>query len=429
MVRVSRPMTEWRVVIWFGLVSLTADMVYEGARSMYGPLLASLGATALVVGLVTGLGEAMALVLRLVFGPLADRSGRYWALTITGYGLTAVCVPLLAITPFIGAAGLAVAAALILLERSGKAVRSPSKSTLLAQAARGVGRGKGFGVQKAMDQVGAFAGPLLVAAVVAATGVIWPGMLVLAVPGVGAMIILLVLRARTRDGAVFEGLPEARPVSDHESQHSGIRHRGPARTWLADALGRELPAEFFRFAVAASLTTGGLVTFGIIGYHLVADRVVPAAGVPLIYAVAMAVGAVSALGVGWVYDHVGARVLLVVPVLVAAVPSLTLSESTSVVVMGVVVWGLAAGVQDSAVKALVAELVNAPRRATAYGVFAGIQGAFAVVGGVVIGWLYDVSRPALVATVAASQLLALALLWHTVRRTDHESRPRLRPEG
>ena len=417
MVRVSRPMTEWRIVIWFGLVSLTADMVYEGARSMYGPLLASLGATALVVGLVTGLGEAMALVLRLVFGPLADRSGRYWALTITGYGLTAVCVPLLAVTPFIGAAGLAVAAALILLERSGKAVRSPSKSTLLAQAARGVGRGKGFGVQKAMDQVGAFAGPILVAAVVAATGVIWPGMLVLAVPGVGAMIILLVLRARTRDAAVFEGLPEARPVADHGSQPRGIRHRGPAGTWLADALGRELPAEFFRFAVAASLTTGGLVTFGIIGYHLVADRVVPAAGVPLIYAVAMAVGAVSALVVGWVYDHVGARVLLVVPVLVAAVPSLTLSESTSVVVIGVVVWGLAAGVQDSAVKALVAELVTAPRRATAYGVFAGIQGAFAVVGGVVIGWLYDVSRPALVATVAASQLLALALLWHTVRRT------------
>src|SRR6187402_1864045 len=106
MVGVSRPMTEWRVVIWFGLVSLTADMVYEGARSMYGPLLASLGATALVVGLVTGLGEAMALVLRLVFGPLADRSGRYWALTITGYALTAVCVPVLAVTPFLGAAGL-----------------------------------------------------------------------------------------------------------------------------------------------------------------------------------------------------------------------------------------------------------------------------------------------------------------------------------
>lgn len=428
MVGVSRPMTEWRVVIWFGLVSLTADMVYEGARSMYGPLLASLGATALVVGLVTGLGEAMALVLRLVFGPLADRSGRYWALTITGYALTAVCVPVLAVTPFLGAAGLAVAVALILLERSGKAVRSPSKSTLLAQAARAVGRGKGFGVQKAMDQVGAFTGPLLVAAVVAATGVIWPGMLVLAVPGIAAMVILLVLRARTREGAVFDGLPGARTAAADGSQPSGIRHRGPAGGWLADALGRELPTQFFRFAVAASLTTGGLVTFGIIGYHLATDRVVPVAGVPLMYALAMAVGAVSALVVGWVYDRSGAHVLLVVPILVAAVPPLTLSDSTSIVVAGVVVWGLAAGVQDSAVKALVAELVPAPRRATAYGVFAGIQGAFAVVGGVVIGWLYDVSLPALVATVGATQLLALALLWHTVRPPHDETLRHLRPE-
>ena len=126
---------------------------------MYGPLLASLGATALVVGLVTGLGEAMALLLRLVFGPLADRTGRYWALTITGYGLTAVCVPLLAVTPFLGAAGLAVAVALILLERSGKAVRSPSKSALLAQAARAVGRGRGLGSRRRWTRSGRSPGP------------------------------------------------------------------------------------------------------------------------------------------------------------------------------------------------------------------------------------------------------------------------------
>ncbi|MFZ2516608.1 MAG: MFS transporter, partial [Candidatus Lutibacillus vidarii] len=142
----------WRVVIMFGLVSLAADMVYEGARSLYGPLLAALGASSVVVGAVTGAGEAMALVLRLVFGPMADRTGRYWGLTIAGYALTIVCVPLLAVTPFVGGAGLALAAALILLERSGKAVRSPSKSALLAHVARSVGRGRGFGIHKAMDQ-------------------------------------------------------------------------------------------------------------------------------------------------------------------------------------------------------------------------------------------------------------------------------------
>ena len=90
------------MVWWFGFVSLAADMVYEGARSMYGPVLAALGASAVLVGAVTGAGEAMALVLRLVFGPVADRTGRYWTLTIVGYGLTAVCVPLLFLAPRLG---------------------------------------------------------------------------------------------------------------------------------------------------------------------------------------------------------------------------------------------------------------------------------------------------------------------------------------
>ena len=186
-------------------------MVYEGARSVYGPLLASLGATATVVGLVTGAGEAMALVLRLVFGPLADRTGRYWTLTVVGYGLTAVCVPLLAVTPFIGGAGLAVAAVLILLERSGKAVRSPSKSALLAHVATAVGRGRGFGVHKALDQVGALAGPLLVAAVIAAAaGAIWPALAVLAVPGAAAMVLLAVLRSRVPDPSVYDETTDSR---------------------------------------------------------------------------------------------------------------------------------------------------------------------------------------------------------------------------
>ena len=158
----------WRAVVGFGVVSLAADMVYEGARSITGPLLASLGATAVLVGLITGAGEAMALVLRVVFGPLADRSGRYWTLTFAGYTLTAVCVPALAITPFLAGAGLAVACLLILAERAGKAVRSPAKTALLAHAAGAVGLGRGFAVHKALDQAGAVAGPLLVAAVAAA---------------------------------------------------------------------------------------------------------------------------------------------------------------------------------------------------------------------------------------------------------------------
>lgn len=393
----------WQVVWWFGFVSLAADMVYEGARSMYGPLLAALGASGLVVGLVTGAGEAVALVLRLVFGPVADRTGRYWSLTIVGYGLTAVCVPLLWFAPRIGAAGLAFAIVMILLERLGKAVRSPSKSALLAHVAGAVGRGRGFGVHKALDQVGAFAGPLVVSAVVAGAS-IWAGMAVLAIPGAIAMALLVVLCLRVPDPSVYDPSTPA-PAAP-----------GQRRGWWSDVVGADLPPVFFRYAFACALTTGALVTFGIIGYHLTVDGLVPVAAVPLVYAGAMAVEAVAALVVGSLYDRTGAKVLFVVPVLVALVPALALGGSFALVLVGVAVWGFAHGVQDSTIKAAVADLVPAQRRATAYGVFAGIQGALAIAGGAGAGWLYDRSLPALVVAVVISQLVALALLASTLKR-------------
>ena len=95
------------------MVSLAADMVYEGARSITGPLLASLGASAILIGLISGAGEAMALVLRLLFGSWADRSGRYWRLTFAGYAVTAVCVPALAMAPYVAGAGLGLACCLM----------------------------------------------------------------------------------------------------------------------------------------------------------------------------------------------------------------------------------------------------------------------------------------------------------------------------
>ncbi|BCJ75385.1 major facilitator superfamily protein [Catellatospora sp. IY07-71] len=387
-----RTLSPWRTVVAFGLVSLCADLVYEGARSITGPLLGALGASALVVGVVTGAGEAMSLLLRLAFGPMADRTGRYWTLTLAGYALTVVCVPLLAVTPALGAAGLAVACALILIERAGKAVRSPAKSTLLARAAATVGRGRGFGVHKALDQVGAFAGPLVVAAMIAATGVIWPALAVLAVPGAAAILLLLWLRVRLPDPA-----PADHPVP---APMPGVRG------WL----GGGLPRPFYRFAAAAAAATGGLVTFGLISYHASQTGQVPLAAVPLLYSAAMAAGAVAALASGHLYDRWGARVLYALPVLGAAAPALALSAGTAAIVAGSVLWGAAVGVQDSTVKALVADLVPAPRRATAYGLFAAVQGAAALAGGVLAGLLYERSLTLLIVVLGLLQLLAMVLL-------------------
>jgi MFS family permease len=410
----------WRVVVGFGVVSLAADMVYEGARSVYGPLLGSLGASALVVGAITGAGEAAALILRVVSGPLADRTRRYWTLTIAGYALTAVCVPLLALAPLLGGAGLAVAAALILAERIGKAVRSPAKSALLADAAAHVGMGRGLGVHKALDQIGAFAGPLLVAALVAAgAGALWPALSALAVPGAVA-IVLLVLTRRRMPQPANHPTPAAA-----DSVPVGTNHR-PQPT-IGDrlrAMRGHLPTPFLRFAIGTALCTAGLVTFGLIGFHLVERSLIPTAGVPLLYAAAMAAGALAALATGEVYDRLGPRVLLTLPFLVAAVPTLAFGTTLATVVLGVLLWGAAVGVQDSTVKALVADLVPRGQRATAYGIFASVQGTGALIGGIAAGAIYEQSLPALVTVVAIVQLAALLLLTPVVRRpTPHPPPP------
>ena len=408
----------WRAVVGFGVVSLAADMVYEGARSVTGPLLASLGASALLVGLVTGAGEALALVLRAAFGSLADRTGRYWALTLGGYALTAVCVPALALTPFVGAAGLVLACALVLAERTGKAVRSPSKSTLLAYAATTVGLGRGFAVHKALDQVGAFAGPLLVAAVAALTGALWPAMAILAVPGAVSIALLLLLRSRVGDPSVPDDPSVPEPLASATDPNPAAVSRRGGHAWAG------LPRRFWLFAASAGAATAGLVTFGVISYHLVREHVVPPAVVPVVYAAAMAAEAVAALATGWLYDRWNARVLLALPLLVAAVPALAFSDGLLVAGAGILLWGAAVGVQDSTVKALVADLVPAARRATAYGWFAAVQGGAAVAGGAMAGALYARSVPALVTAVAATQLVALTLLVATLRvRTPSPARP------
>jgi MFS family permease len=395
----------WRTVVGFGVVSLAADMVYEGARSVTGPLLASLGASAVLVGLVSGAGEATALLMRVVFGSWADRSGRYWALTFAGYALTAVCVPALAITPFLAGAGLAFACVLILGERLGKAVRSPAKTALLAHAAAAVGLGRGFGVHQALDQIGAVAGPLLVAAVAAAAGTIWPAMAVLIIPGAVAMLMLVRIWRSMGNPIVRGEDSDPTMTTGPERQES-----------LLSRLHGRLPGVFWLFAAASAAISAGLVTFAVISYHLTQDHVVSLAAVPLIYAAAMGAAALAALGSGWLFDRTKGGALLGLPLLVSAVPVLAFGTSPQFAIAGALLWGAAGGVLDSTVKALVADLVPASRRATAYGVFAAVQGAAAIVGGVMAGALYERSLPILIAAVLVTQIIALVLLIATLRR-------------
>ncbi|MEV7502313.1 MFS transporter [Streptomyces sp. NPDC093018] len=389
-------MSPWRFVMAFGVVSLLMDYVYEGARSITGPLLAHLGASAAVVGVVTGAGEAAALGLRLLSGPLADRSRRFWAWTVAGYALTAVTVPVLGL-----AGALWAACALVVAERVGKAVRSPAKDTLLSHATATTGRGRGFAVHEAMDQVGALLGPLTVAGILALTGDDYaPALGVLALPGAAALALLVRLRARVPDPVAYETSD-----SDEEPAPDGIT----AATYPNPGL----PRAFWVYAAFTAMTLVGFATFGVLSYHLVVRDLVPTAAVPVLYAAAMAADALAALATGRLYDRHGARVLAVLPLLSAAVALLAFTDTVWIVVLGALVWGAAVGVQESTLRATVADLVPPGRRATAYGFFAGIMGAAALAGGALTGALYEVSIPVLITTVAVVQVTALALLWAT----------------
>ncbi len=178
-----------------------------------------------------------------------------------------------------------------------------------------MGRGRGFGVHKSLDLIGAVSGPLLVAAVLAGTGVLWPSMLVLIVPGILTMALLFWMRRRVPDPSIYD---PTRGATD------STRTASEPATWWGQALGRGLPGEFFIYAAAVGLTTGGLVSYGIISFHFTREGLVALPVVPVIFALGMAAAAIAALANGWLYDRVGPRVLLVLPLLVALVPPLTL---------------------------------------------------------------------------------------------------------
>src|SRR6266700_4346192 len=160
--RVFRVSPALKFVLMVGVMSFFADFTYEGSRSIIGPYLARLGAGALAIAVITGFGELAGYGLRLVSGRSADRTQRYWPITIGGYVLQMSVVPLLAL-----AGSWQVAALLIILERVGKATRNPPRDAMLSHAAKEMGYGWGLGVHEALDQFGAMFGPLLVELVLA----------------------------------------------------------------------------------------------------------------------------------------------------------------------------------------------------------------------------------------------------------------------
>jgi len=371
-----------RFVIGIGVVSLFADLTYEGGRSIVGPYLGVLGATPFLVGAIAGIGEFLGYALRLLSGNYVDRRGHHWTVVYLGYAVNLLAVPAIAL-----AGTLAPAAGLVFAERLGKGLRTPARDTLLASASHHIGRGRAFGLHELLDQIGALVGPLAVAGAVALSGYRL-GFGILLVPAVLAMLFLV--RAR--------GL-----------EPTGERHAAPLTT-------RGFSQTYWRYLAFAALAVMGFAHFALVAFRFGADRVVAPAVIPLLFALAMGVDAGAAYLVGRLYDRYGLRILAALPVLtLPTAPLLFLAHGTLLLALGAAVWGAALGLQESLMRAAVADLTPAERRGTAYGLFDTAFGSAWLLGSLAMGGLYEIAPGYLVAFSLLLELASLALLARVFR--------------
>ncbi len=378
MTKILSKSTALRFVLLIGLVNLFADLTYEGARSITGPFLGMLGASAAWVGAVAGFGEFAGYALRSVTGYLADKTHRYWAVAFLGYAINMLAVPALAL-----AGSWPAAAALMIAERTGRAIRRPSVETMLSYTGGKMGIGWVFGLNEAMDQGGATIGPMIVALVLYLRGGYREGFAVLLVSALLCLITLTIAR-----------LWFPRPQELDNRAPVPLQAKGFSRAyWL--------------YLAAGGLIAAGFADFSLIAFHFQKAGSVSVVATPLLYAVAMATGALAALVFGGLYDRLGVFTLVLAFFLAAFFAPLVFLGGLSFALIGMVLWGIGIGAQDSLLKAALTGVTPVEKRSTAYGVFDTGFGAAWFLGSAVMGLLYEVSLPALIVFSVAAQLAAL----------------------
>lgn len=379
-------------IFLMGIVSMFSDMTHEGARSIYGVYLSLAGASAAAIGFAAGFGEFVGYAFRLVAGYITDRKKNYWFMTIVGYLFNMAAIPALALIP---ENGWILACALIIIERMGKAIRYPAKNTLVSFAATQVGHGKSFAIQEFLDQLGAFLGPVILFITLyfnkgentfSAYALCFA---ILGIPAVLTLVALLVSKWKYPAPESFDVSPETRGS-------------------------KKLRMSFIIYMVAASLLALGFADFPLITMHVFRKELVASDLLPLLYAGAMLADALAALFFGWLYDKWGIGVLMISTAISAsfAVFIFTLN-SLYAAIIGIVMWGIGMGAQESILKSVVSNIVPKESRATGFGVFETAFGIFWFLGSWLMGALYDIAPNWLVVFSVSMQLLAIPVFYVT----------------
>ncbi len=377
-----------KFVVLLGLVSLFADMTYEGARGITGPYLVLFGASATVVGFVSGFGELVGYGLRLISGYISDKTQKYWAITFTGYFINLLAVPLLAL-----AGNWQVAAVLMIAERTGKAIRNPARDAMLSHATHEMGHGWGFGLHEAMDQIGAMTGPLIVALVLYLKGSYRIGFAILLIPALLALVTLLIAR-----------FLYPRP-HDLEIKLPNLKPKGFSRSyWL--------------YVLGVGLIAAGFADFPLIAYHFEKLSIVSKSWIPIFYSIAMGADAIAALIFGRLFDRSGISIIIVSSFIAMFFAPLVFLGGFSLALLGMILWGIGMGAQESIMRAFIAGIVLPEKRGTAFGIFNAFYGLLWFLGSVILGFMYDRSLSLTIFVSMAFQFLALPLFWFASRKTN-----------
>ena len=379
--------TATKFVVLIGLISLFSDMTYEAARSINGSFLQILGTNGATVGIVAGLGELLGYGLRFISGYIADKTKKYWTILIAGYLLNLFSVPLLALAGF-----WQLAVILMITERIGKAIRTPARDALLSFGTQKMGRGWGYGLHEAMDQIGATVGPLLVSAVLfyqhqnyqMAFGILF-------IPAIIAVSILLYCRH-------LYPSPEKLEIKTTSIDSQGFNRR----YWI--------------YVLAAAFIAAGYIDFPLIAYHFKTKALMSDSVIPLFYAVAMATDAMAALIFGKMFDRKGIKSLFLAILLSSFFAPMVFLGGFNWALAGMILWGIGMGAQESILKSEIAEMIPSEKRGTAFGTFNTVYGLFWFAGSTLMGYLYDFSIVSLIIFSVVSQLFAVLIISYLIHK-------------
>ena len=281
------------------------------------------------------------------------------------------------------------ACGLLVAERLGKAIRKPAKDMILSFAASQQGVGKSFAIQEALDQIGAFLGPVVLYVIMlfkttGTTREIYAlCFAVLGIPAIATILALLWSKRKFPNPESFE--PEPKEII-------------PFR----------MNTPFVLYIVGIGLFAFGFLDFALVSMHVLKVKLVGPDVLPLLYAGAMLIDAVSALFFGWMFDRHGIRALIVSTLLSCPFAFFIFGgNSFWMVLLGIALWGIGMGAQESILKAVVATMVPKTSRAAGYGLFECAFGVFWFFGSWFLGFLYDLSIPLMMAVSIGAQLLAI----------------------